>query len=114
MRELSPGARNIRVARCQWMIGGCHRNQLDTADAHSFDTVDAFIHGPTDADDRATVDYPLSDGAEGLHVQVQGNGRERFAKGFECVHHALGGKHYIEYHVNLGFEPLEQALHFGA
>ena len=96
------------------MIGGCHRNQLDAADANSFDTVDTFVHRPADADDRATVDHQFRDGTEGFHVQVQGNRRKFFAKGFECVHHALRGQHHIEHHVNFGFEPLKQPLHFGA
>ncbi|MCY1425451.1 hypothetical protein D3C76_666820 [compost metagenome] len=73
------------------MIRGRHWYQLDAADPHPFDTVDALVHGATDADDRATVDHQFSDGAEGFHVQVQGNGRELFAKGLECIDYALGG-----------------------
>ncbi|MNQ98955.1 hypothetical protein D3C85_1146750 [compost metagenome] len=95
------------------MIRGRHGNQLDTADPHSLDTVDALVHGAADTDDRTTVDHTLSDGAEGFHVQVQGNGRKLFAKGFECVDHTLGGQHDIEHHVHFGFEPLKQTLHFG-
>ncbi|MNF99166.1 hypothetical protein D3C87_1146550 [compost metagenome] len=96
------------------MIRRCHWNQLDTADPHSFDTVDALVHGATDADDCAAVDHPFSDRTEGFHMQVQGNGRELFAKGFECIHHALGGQHDIEHHMNFGFEPLKQAFDLGA